>query len=46
MRTAMIARRSFLGASGAALFPASMRAQTAAAAGVKPADLPSFAIKG
>ncbi|MGA3099556.1 MAG: mandelate racemase/muconate lactonizing enzyme family protein [Bryobacteraceae bacterium] len=45
MRTAMIARRSFLGASGAALFPASVRAQTAAVAGVKPADLPSFTIK-
>jgi L-alanine-DL-glutamate epimerase-like enolase superfamily enzyme len=49
MKTAMIARRGFLGASalasGAGLFPASLRAQTAAAAGVKPADLPNFTIK-
>jgi L-alanine-DL-glutamate epimerase-like enolase superfamily enzyme len=45
MNTAMIARRGFLGASGLGLFSASMRAQTAAAAGVKPADLPNFTIK-
>ena len=45
----MIARRSFLGASalasGAGLFSTPIQAQTAAAAGIKPADLPNLTIK-
>jgi L-alanine-DL-glutamate epimerase-like enolase superfamily enzyme len=49
MTAAIVARRTFLrtGAlvSGAGLLPASMQAQTAAAAGIKPADLPNLTIK-
>ena len=44
-----VARRSFLGASAlasaAGLLPSAVRAQTATAAGVKPADLPDLTIK-
>ena len=40
----MIARRSFLRASGAGLLASPLRAQTAAAAGIKPADLPNLTI--
>ena len=49
MTTEVVARRRFLRASalasGAGLFPLPIRAQTAAAAGVRPADLPNFTIK-
>ena len=49
MTTEVVARRRFLRASalasGAGLFPLSIKAQTAAAAGVTPGDLPNFTIK-
>ena len=49
MTTEAVARRRFLRASalvsGAGLFPPSLRAQTAASAGIRPADLPDLTIK-
>ena len=50
MTDAIVARRNILRTcflvSGAGLFKASLEAQTAAAAGIKPADLPSTDVEG
>ena len=45
MPIARVARRRFLGASGAGLFATASQAQTGAAVGFKPTDLPNLTIK-